>query len=117
MIKHNEFNQKWVELLTNNNVEEELEFYETMKDSPSLELAIMKYRKILREQGKGNVTLAELKNNINNKTELQNLLQELFLEPISVSKVDLIKENNIENLYSKYEENKNRRFLNAILSI
>ncbi|MCK9444601.1 MAG: hypothetical protein M0Q14_08750 [Tissierellaceae bacterium] len=117
MIKHNKFNQEWVELLTNNNVEEELEFYEITKNSPSLILAIMYYRRQLREKGRGNISIEQLKSNINNKKELQNLLQLLFLEPIPASKVDLIKENNIEKLYSKYKENENRRFMNAILSI
>ena len=117
MIKHNQFNQEWVELLTNNNSEEEAKFYEITKNSPSLELAIMKYRRLLREQGKDKVSIADLKSNIDNKKELQNLLQELFLEPIPANQIDLVKESDIEKLYSKYEENKNRRFVNAVLTI
>lgn len=129
MIKNNEFNQEWIELLSQGNHREEIRFFDTMKDSHSLELAIMKYRRILREEGRGEITLEDLKINMDNKDKLQDLLQELFLEPIgfidwwmdffyeAVEEKYKSLEEGIEKLYLKHERDPSTRFLSIVLTL
>lgn len=124
--QRNEFNQKWIELLTAGEIRKEIEFYTLCEDSPSLQLAIMKYRGILKSRGRGKyITVEHLKRgNICKEEYLVELLQELFLEPILDCHIEYFFKNSskkyrdmndaMEVLYRKHMEDLGRRFLTVV---
>lgn len=127
--QRDEFNQKWIDLLTGEESEKEIEFYTLCEDSPSLPLAIMKYRRILRESGRGEYITVEHLKVANRMPEnyLKDVLQKLFLEPISTHDIEFFykkvskkyRDMNeaMEELYRRHIEDKGARFLSIALTI
>lgn len=120
-------NENWIDLLTENRSDKRVEFYCQTQDSISLSLAVMKYRRVLMNKGRGqDITLEELQNA--NSTELQELLQEMFLELVSEEDIKYFYESAtrrgyknttdaIEELYKRHKEDKDARFISIALTI
>lgn len=120
-----EFDEKWIDLLCKYNSKEEFEF--VRQNSKSTRLAIMAYRRKQMQEGRGqDITLEQLQNA--NNTELQELLQEMFLEPILFSHIEFFYKNAvergytnttdaIEELYKRHFEDKGTRFLTIVLTL
>lgn len=128
MLKEQEDN--WIKLLTEGNTEKEEEFYTIAEDSISIPLAIMKYRRLEMQKGRGqNITLEQLqKANVNDTKVLQEVLQEMFLEPIPDANLEFFYKNAVERgyslttdaiaeLYRRHSEDKGTRFLSIALTI
>lgn len=123
-------NEKWFELLTEGKLEKEIEFYDVAEDSVSIPLAIMEYRRLEMDKGREqNITLEQLqKANMNNEKILQELLQEMFLEPIPMEHIEYFYKtavergyqnttDAIEELYRRHKEDKGTRFLSIANTI
>lgn len=111
---------KWVALLCKYG--SEFELVDILNASKCVVFGIMKYRRILREKDIGTVSLIEINTAYtnNNLDRLHNLLQEMFLEPISGKQYGIIKskldktQGGIEKLYKKHLEDKNLRVLSVV---
>lgn len=121
--KHNNKNSEWIELLCrygNRN-----DFIKIYYNNISIPLAIMEYRRKLRDKGYGNVSFIELDKAYANKKYniLHTLFEKLFLEPISQEDFDYIinklnqTKNGLQKLYNRYLEDKNIRILSIILTL
>lgn len=107
-----EWLETWVDLLTQGEKEKIEEFEKIRSSSPSLQLAIMKYRRLEKERGRGQ--------HIQAANDIEGL-QELFLEPILQQHIDYlherVKELKIElqegynKIYQMHLEDKGKRFL------
>lgn len=124
------FNEYWIKLLIKSNTKKEIEFYTVVVESISLPLAIMKYRRLEMHEGRGqDITLEQLqKANINDEKVLQEVLQELFLEPIPLQHLEFFYKNAVERgyknttdaiaeLYRRHMEDRGTRFLSIALTI
>ena len=115
------FNENWINLLTNGGkLDKQREFEGVRASSKSLPLAIMKYRRLQMEQGRGqNIKGEQIREVLNDDKGLIELLQELFLEPVGQVHIEYIRSNDIdlEQLHKKHVENKGRRILNIALTI
>lgn len=126
-IAHEEYlintnlNQCWINLLCKYGNKEE--FNKINQESISTPLAIMKYRRILRGRGYGEISLAELNDAYINKKykKLHTLLEVMFLEFIPDSKFDYIldkinnTEDGLQKLYNIHQEEKGTRVLSIAL--
>lgn len=122
-------NQRWINLLTGEMENGEKEFKEILASSKSEILAIMKYRRLQKEQGRGQeIKKYELKLlNAYGEEYLQSCLQELFLEPIENGYIDylykvanrkkLTIEDVLDRVYDKHLEDQGLRFLTVVLTI
>lgn len=119
-----EFKYKYAHYLINkyDNREEFLNIY---KNNKNIALAIMEYRQILRSKGYGNVSYdklyeAYIKCDYNT---LHSLLQEMFVEYITAEQFEFVlgklkeKEDNLNMLYQKHIENRDRRLLNIAMTL
>ncbi|WP_313757159.1 hypothetical protein [Tissierella sp.] len=123
------FNEKWINLLTDGRVDKQREFEEILANSKCETLAIMKMRRLQMQEGRGqDITVTELLDgNIREVEYLQEVLQELFLEPISLSHIEYFyktaskKYDNIidalEELYLRHRKDTRTRFLSIALTI
>lgn len=118
-----EHQQQWIDLLcTYGN---RLEYEKTNEQSKSAMFSIMKYRRLLRSRGLGNVSFIELNTAHiqRNYIRLHSLMQELFLEPISDSQFSYILDrvNNTEDgmlkLYDRHKQDTGTRILTATLTL
>lgn len=121
-----ETEQQWASLLMTYG--SQLVFKSIRDYSKCVMLAIMKYRRVLRESCVGNVSLLELESAYKNKDikELHKLLEYMFLEPISnenfkfiidrIYRIDKIG-SGIERLYKRHLEDKNLRILSLIITL
>lgn len=121
--KYDDENYKWIELLCRYG--DRKEFIKIYCNNISIPLAIMEYRRKLRDKGYGNVSFIELDKAYANKKYniLHTLFEKLFLEPISqedfdyiINKLDQTK-NGLQKLYNRYLEDKNIRILSIILTL
>lgn len=121
--KYDDENYKWIELLCRYGSRKE--FIKIYCNNISIPLAIMEYRRKLRDKGYGNVSFIELDKAYANKKYniLHTLFEKLFLEPISqedfdyiINKLDQTK-NGLQKLYNRYLEDKNIRILSIILTL
>ena len=120
--QRDEFNQKWIHLLTSGGeLDKLIEFDEILTDAPCEILAIMKYRRVLRERGEY-ITAEHLKvANRMPEEYLKQVLEQLFLEPVldwhieyffkEASKKYRDMNDAMEVLYRKHMEDPGRRFL------
>lgn len=101
------------------------EYRVIIKYSKCVTLGIMRYRRVLRDRGVGNINLCELdKLLIDSEYKmLHSKLEYMFLEPISseqfnfiINKISTIS-NGLEKLYNRHMEDKNLRILSAIITL
>lgn len=111
----------WIELLCD--MGSINEFIGILDTSKSEILAIMKYRRLLRQQGKSDVSFIELNTAYVNKQhdKLHKLLEKMFIESISkpqfkfiLSKIDN-KDNGLQRLYDRHMEDKDLRVMTVAL--
>lgn len=121
------FNQKWINLLTEGGrAEKQREFAEILVDAPSETLAIMKYRRLQMNEGRGQDIPLRNANSLSEEV-LQELLQEIFLEPITIGHIEYFyrkaseKYNDMneamQELYDRHLQDKGLRFLTVVLTI
>lgn len=120
------FNEKWISLLTEDKENKQLEFAEILANSKCEMLAIMKFRR-LQMQERVAPTLLQLKLGNLDEKYLQRVLQDLFLEPISIEHISLFYEltskkydnmmNALEELYLRAKKDRGLRFLSIVLTI
>ena len=99
-----------------------LEYERITQKSKGAVFAIMKYRRLLRSQGLGNVSFITLNTAYVNKNyiRLHSLLQELFLEVIDKSRFDYTLdklnkvENGLEKLHTRHQDDRNLRILSIV---
>lgn len=114
------FNEKWINLL-----DQDL-FKKVTGTSKSEPLAIMKCRRLMMQKRKGKLNL-EYANCLNIDT-LQELLQEMFLEPVPVVHIKFLYKQATKKCYNdmneafielerKHKLNQNSRFLNLALTL
>lgn len=104
--------QEWIDLLFENGGNEK-EFNEICKKSKNLLFALCKYKKILRQRGKGHVNFIEIKKSYNDKDieKLHKLFNELFLEYYTRDEINnflsLMDETStsIKNVYNRHLKN------------
>lgn len=115
------YNYKWIELLCQHGNKKD--FANIRYNSKCTTLAIMKYRRKLRECGYGNVSFIELNKAHSDKQygKLHSLLEYMFLEPISldwfeyaIDKIDNTVDG-LNKLYNMHLQDKNVRILSIIL--
>ena len=105
------------------NLGSRLEYEQIAQKSKSAMFAIMKYRRLLRCRGLGNVSFIALNMAYTTKNyiKLHELLQELFLEVIGKKQFEYIlnildnTESGLEKLYDRHTQDKNLRILSIIL--
>ncbi|WIV10524.1 hypothetical protein [Proteiniborus sp. MB09-C3] len=121
-------NLEWIDLLCQHGSHEE---FESIKENAKCTaLAIMEYRGILMDRGIGkHITDKHLKaGNISPVEELQFYLQLMFLEPISIKKIEYFYESAtkrgykslndaVEELYRRHIKDTGKRFMSIVLSI
>ncbi len=122
-------NKNWINLLTENQLDKQLEFKKILCNSKSELLAIMKYRRLLFQSGRGqDITLDDLLvGQIKEESYLVEVLQQLFLEPLEVAHIEYLYKKAYEKydnmfhalkaLYEKRKEDQCKRFLSVVLSI
>ena len=109
-------NEKWINLLTEGDVDKQLEFQEILEDAPCEAIAIMKMRRLEMQDGRGqSITTEDIKNVWNDDLRLTEVLQELFLEPILDIKFIKEKIKDIEKLHNSHTQDKDRRLLTLVL--
>lgn len=114
---------EWVKLLVKYG--DLSEFMSVKAKSINIPMAIMKYRKMLKDKGVGDISFFYLKEVYTNheQVRLHNLLECMFLEPLTQKQFDYVLdktnavEGGIEKLYYKHKEDKNKRILNTTLII
>ncbi|CAK7084413.1 hypothetical protein [Tissierella sp.] len=122
------FNQKWINILTEGELDRMIEFDEVLADAPCEMLAIMKFRRILREKRGEYITVEHLKYGNIDIEYLQEVLQELFLEPVEMWHIEYFYESAekrgykklndaMEELYRRHTEDLETRFLSIALTI
>ena len=124
------FNENWIDLLTNGGkLDKQREFEGVLANSKNTMFAIMEYRRLLRSRGRGQgITIKQLQIcNVSEEEVLQEVLQELFLEPIPISHISFFYENAskkydnmmeaMKELYLRHKKDENKRFLNIVLTI
>lgn len=120
--------QRWYELLIDGELENMLEFEKIAETSISDALTIMKYRRILKSRGRGNIALSDLLDcQVKEESHLLNTLQEIFLEPITIGQIEFFYKKASEKyndmteafkvLYDKHIEDKGLRFMSIVLLI
>ena len=122
-ISNYELENKWVSLLINYGSKEE--FIKIYRENISIPLAIMSYRKQLKNKGIGDISYITLEQAYTKQhyNKLHKLLQELFLEYIPEEHFNFIleklkqKENSLHILYEEYLKDKNKRILNIVLTL
>lgn len=100
-----------------------IEYHKVRLESKNAMFAIMRYRRLLRSRGLGNISFIALNTAYTQRDyiKLHNLLQELFLELITKEQFEYVlreidkTENNMTKLYEKHMQNKNARILNRVL--
>ena len=122
LYKDNQY-LNWVKLLCRQGGDLNI-FLNIIQDSKSLALAIMEYRKILRHQGKANVSFIELNKSYESKQydRLHNLLEVLFLESIAREQflfiIDRInKKEGLTEIYTKHKKNVDERIMYVVLTM
>lgn len=120
------FNEEWINLLTGGKLEKQLEFEQILANSKCEVLAIMKMRRLQMQKRKA-PTLLQLKLGNLDEKYLQKVLQELFLEPISIENICLFYEltskkydnmmDALEELYLRAKKDRGLRFLSIALTI
>lgn len=121
--EYNNEDYEWIEMLCKYGNRKE--FIKIYCNNISIPLAIMEYRRKLRNKGYGNISFVELDRAYTNKKYniLHTLFEKLFLEPISQEDFSYIikklnqTENGLQKLYSRYLEDKNIRILSIILTL
>lgn len=117
------FDERWIDLLCRYGNRKDFEFLR--QNSNSTRLAIMRYRRILRNQGYGNVCKHKLQETYTNKqyNELHSMFEHMFLEFIPddnfkyiISELDK-RENGIAELFLKHTQNKHNRILTVVLML
>lgn len=116
-------NYRWIKLLCE--IGNFIDFQDIWYDSKSEILAIMKYRRLLRQQGKTEVSFIELNTAYENKNNnrLHSLLERMFLESITQGQLEFIlekidnTENGLNKVYDKHTKKKEARILNVILTL
>lgn len=118
-----EFNQEWIELLCKYG--NKIEYEKIASESRNAMFAIMKYRKLLKFRGMGNISFITLNTayTLNDYTKLHNLLQELFLEVIGNEQLNYIlekineTEDGLHKLYTQHKQNTNKRISTIIVAL
>ena len=115
---NNTFNDNWIEILTQNKPEKIEEFNKIVEKSPSVELAIMKYRKL--EQDRGRTQHIKFINHTNT-------IQQLFLEPITTTDIQLLHSKfkafkmdlseGYDKIYQMHQQDKGKRFIYLVNSL
>lgn len=118
-----EHQQRWIEYLCSCGSRDE--YQKIAEESKGAVFAIMKYRRILRSEGLGNVSFEAINTAHTQKDyiKLHRLLQELFLEPLSnvqfefvVEKLDRIQDS-LTKLYNRHMQDRNVRILSIVLTL
>ncbi len=111
---------KWLELLLNG--ESDKEFNSIKATSRSTLFALCKYKKLLRQRGRGHVSFIELQRcyDADDSSNLHKALNELFLEYYTGSEMDnflkLMKETNtnILDVYNRHKESPEGTLLSTL---
>lgn len=124
------YNKKWIKLLTEGKMEKEEEFKEINNNAITTPLAIMEYREKQMLQGRGQDITREEMIALNNLDidVMQEILEEMFLEPVPKSHIEFFYESATElgyqdmkealsELYDRHKIDKNSRFLTIALTI
>ncbi|HHV25976.1 MAG TPA: hypothetical protein GXX63_02130 [Tissierellia bacterium] len=124
------YNKKWIKILTEGKMEKEEEFKEINNNAITTPLAIMEYRQKLMNEGRGQDFTREEIIALNNLdiNVMQKILEEMFLEPIPKSHIEYFYESAtkrgykdvkeaLTELYDRHQIDKNNRFLTIALTI
>ena len=109
-------NKRWIELLQEHGSKQEFE--EVKKNSKGGIFVIMEYRRLQMDRGRGqDITIEQLEST--EGTDLVELLQELFLEPLTIKDLQFAKESNVtaREVLDRHTEDRNLRFLSVVKSI
>mgnify|MGYP000898967077 FL=1 len=117
------WNQEWIKLLCSYG--SKIEYEQVTKGCENAMFAIMKYRKLLKFRGMGNISFITLNTayTLNDYTKLHNLLQELFLENIGNEQFNYIinkinkTEDGLHKLYTQHKQNTNKRISTIIITL
>lgn len=119
----NEHDQKWIDYLCSYG--NRLEYQQVRNESKNAMFAIMKYRRLLRGRGFGNIPFITLNTAyvLQDYIKVHSLLQELFLEPISDDQFDFIlrkinsKDNGVMKLHERHLQDTGTRVLSIIMTL
>jgi len=117
--------QQWTSYLINNSEHRQVEYGEIQKNSKTSMLAIMGYRRVLKNRGVGNISFIQLNTAYIDKDYklLHNLLQQLFLEIINDGKFKIVldkigkKEDGLLILYNNHRNDTGLRILNIAMTL
>lgn len=115
--------KEWIELLSKYGSLQEFE--KINNNSVSISMAIMKYRRILRNRDIGAILFSEINAAyLNNEyKKVHGLLEYMFLEPIAQNQFDFIlnkintKDDGMGRLHKEHLKNKNKRVLSIVLTL
>lgn len=128
-MQREKFKQQWIDLLTEDKIERILECFKILENSKSEMLGIMKYRRLLMQEGRGQDITADQLNlaNCYGEEYLKNHLEEMFLEPISLFKIEyfykvakekkILIEEALERVHSRHKEYTGLRFMSIVLTL